>query len=106
MLKLGSPGINPKGIRTNVLFVVNLWEVVHMDRGNAKTRKKLKQISSVRDFESLIEQVMLSEEEKKILWLHYKEQKTMSYIADELGLSEISVKKKHRKMLMKIGKMF
>lgn len=77
-----------------------------MDRGNAKTRKKLKQISSVRDFESLIEQVMLSEEEKKILWLHYKEQKTMSYIADELGLSEISVKKKHRKMLMKIGKMF
>lgn len=49
-----------------------------MDKHNAKTRKKLKQISSVKDFESLIEQTMLSEEEKKILWLHYKEQKTYS----------------------------
>ena len=81
-------------------------EVVHMDKHNAKTRKKLKQISSVKDFESLIEQTMLSEEEKKILWLHYKEQKTMAFIADELGMSEITVKKKHSKMLMKIGKMF
>ena len=34
-----------------------------MDKHNAKTRKKLKQISSVKDFESLIEQTMLSEEE-------------------------------------------
>lgn len=85
---------------------VSLWEVVHMDKHNAKTRKKLKQISSVKDFESLIEQTMLSEEEKKILWLHYKEQKTMAFIADELGMSEITVKKKHSKMLMKIGKMF
>lgn len=64
------------------------------------------QISSVKDFESLIEQTMLSEEEKKILWLHYKEQKTMAFIADELGMSEVTVKKKHSKMLMKIGKMF
>lgn len=80
--------------------------MVHMDKNNAKTRKKLKQISSVRDFESLIEQTMLSEEEKQILWLHYKEQKTMAFIADELGMSEITVKKKHSKMLMKIGKMF
>lgn len=54
----------------------------------------------------MTEQTMLSEEEKKILWLHYKEQKTMAFIADELGMSEITVKKKHSKMLMKIGKMF
>ena len=67
-----------------------------MDKRNAKTRKKLKQISSVKDFESFIEQTMLSEEEKKILWLHYKEQKTMAFIADELGMSEITVKKKQR----------
>lgn len=58
-----------------------------MDKHNAKTRKKLKQISSVKDFESLIEQ-------------------TMAFIADELGMSEVTVKKKHSKMLMKIGKMF
>lgn len=104
--KVGSPETSLVEIQTNVRFVVSLWEVVHMDKHNAKTRKKLKQISSVKDFESLIEQTMLSEEEKKILWLHYKEQKTMAFIADELGMSEITVKKKHSKMLMKIGKMF
>lgn len=106
LLKLRSRETKAEAIRTNALYVVNLWEVVHMEERNAKTRKKLKQISSVKDFESLIEQTMLSDEEKRILWLHYKEQKTMSYIADELGMSEITVKKKHSKMLMKIGKMF
>lgn len=48
---------------------------------------------------------MLSDEEKQILWMHYKEKKTLQCIADEIGLSEIAVKKKHRKMLMKIGRM-
>ena len=47
----------------------------------------------------------LSEEEKKLLWMHYKEKKTLQCIADEIGLSEIAIKKKHRKMLMKIGRM-
>lgn len=60
-----SPEINLVEIQINVLFVVSLWEVVHMDKHNAKTRKKLKQISSVKDFESLMEQTMLSEEEKE-----------------------------------------
>lgn len=66
-----------------------------MDKKNAETRTKLKDISSVKEFSDLMEQTMLSEEEKKIL----------QCIADEIGLSEIAVKKKHRKMLMKIGRM-
>lgn len=77
-----------------------------MDKHNAKTRKKLKQIHSVKDFENLIEQTMLSEEEKKILRMHYKEQQTLGFIADTLGMSEITIKKKHKKILLKIGKMF
>lgn len=77
-----------------------------MDKDNAIARKKLKQIHSVRDFESLLEHTMLSDEEKQILRLHYKDQKSLSCIADELGLSEVTVKKKHRKILLKIGKMF
>ena len=77
-----------------------------MNKDKAKTRNKLKQISSVRDFENLINSTMLSEEEKQILMLHYKDKKSLSYIADELGLSEISVKKKHSKILLTIGKMF
>lgn len=77
-----------------------------MDKENARTRKKLKQIESVKDFEDLLNQTMLSEEDKTILRMHYKEQKPLMYIADFLGMSEITVKKKHRKILLKIGKMF
>lgn len=77
-----------------------------MNKENAKTRKKLKQIHSVKDFENLIEQTMLSEEEKKIIRMHYKEQQTLGFIADTLGMSEITIKKKHKKILLKLGKMF
>lgn len=75
-----------------------------MDRQNARTRNKLKQVGSVKKFEDLMNQTMLSEEEKKILWMHYKEQKSLSYIADELGMAEVTLKKKHRKILLKLGK--
>ena len=92
-------------ILKNVQYAGSLWEVVSMDKKNAETRTKLKDISSVKEFSDLMEQTMLSEEEKKILWMHYKEKKTLQCIADEIGLSEIAVKKKHRKMLMKIGRM-
>lgn len=75
-----------------------------MDKKNAETRNKLKQISSVEDFEQLIECTMLSEEERNIVTMYYKDKKSMQYIADVLGMSESSVKKKHRSALMKVGK--
>ena len=67
-----------------------------MDKENADTRKKLKGISSVDEFRSILERTMLSDEEKK----------SLTYIADELGMSEVTVKRKHRKMLMKLGSIF
>lgn len=76
---------------------------IHVTKTRTITRSK--DISSVKEFGDLMEQTMLSDEEKKILWMHYKEKKTLQCIADEIGLSEIAVKKKHRKMLMKIGRM-
>ena len=92
-------------ILRSVQYAENLWEVVSMDKKNVETRTKLNDISSVKEFSDLMEQTMLSEEEKKILRMHYKEKKTLQCIADEIGLSEIAIKKKHRKMLMKIGRM-
>ena len=77
-----------------------------MDKENAETRKKLKGISSVDEFLSILERTMLSDEEKQILILYYKEKKSLAYIADELGMSETTVKRKHRKMLMKLGSVF
>ena len=77
-----------------------------MDKSNINTRSKLKQITSVKDFENLLNQTMLSEEEKQILRIHYKEQKSLSFIGDTLGMSETTVKRKHRKALLKLGKSF
>lgn len=77
-----------------------------MDKEKARTRRKIKEISSVKDFNDLLDQVMLSEEERKIMELHYKGQKSLAYIADMLGMSEITVKKKHSKILKKIGNLF
>ena len=76
-----------------------------MDEETQKTRKRLKGIWSVEEFNDLLERTMLSTEEKQILILYYKEQKTLTYIADFLGMLEITVKRKHKKLLMKIGKM-
>lgn len=63
-----------------------------MDKENAETRKKLKGISSVEEFRDILERTMLSEEEKQILLMHYKDKKSLTYIADELGMSEATVK--------------
>lgn len=40
---------------------------------------------------------------EKIIEMHYKQGKSLGYIADILGMSESSVKNKHRKLLIKIG---
>lgn len=77
-----------------------------MDKGAARTRNKIKRISSVKDFEDLLSQTMLSEEEKQILRMHYHEKKPLSVIADSLGMAEVTVKKKHSRILLKIGNMF
>lgn len=104
--KLESQEIRVVEINTSVLFVGNLWEVESMDKQTANTRSKLKQISSIEEFENILNGAMLSDEEKQLLELHYKEQKPLIYIADELGMSEATVKRKHRKLLMKLGRVF
>mgnify|MGYP002706010792 FL=1 len=76
-----------------------------MDEETRRTRKRLKDIGSIEEFNDLLERTMLSIEEKQILILYYKEQKTLTYIADFLGMSEITVKRKPKKLLMKIGKL-
>lgn len=74
-----------------------------MNKENALTRKKLKQIDSVEDFDRMLNNLMASEEDKRIIEMHYKQGKSLGYIADVLGMSESSVKNKYRKLLIKIG---
>ena len=43
-----------------------------MDKENAKTRRRLKQIETIEQFENILNKIMLSNEERMILTLHYK----------------------------------
>lgn len=54
----------------------------------------------------MLDSVLISEEERRILNLIYKEQKPFSVVADEIGISERTLTRKHAKLLMKIGSMF
>lgn len=77
-----------------------------MNEETKKVKHKIQRIVKVEDFENLLSQTMLNEEEKKIMWMIYSEHKSMSCIADELGMAEITVKKKHGKILNKMLRMF
>lgn len=75
-----------------------------MNEENRKARSKLKEVETVKEYDDIISSVVLSGTEKEILRLHYVEQKDMRYIADEIGMAEITVVKKHAKILKKIAK--
>lgn len=63
-------------------------------------------MKTVAEFEDILEKILMSEEEKTLFKLLYKEHKSLGYIADTLGMSESAVKTKHKKLLMKIGSYF
>lgn len=75
-----------------------------MNEETKRARNKLKKIETEKEYNEIIESLVLSETEKEILRLHYKEQKEFSYIADELGMAEVTVWKKHANILKKIIK--
>lgn len=77
-----------------------------MNEKNAKTRSKLKNIGTIKEFQRVVENAVLNEDEKAILDLHYKQGKSLSYVADILGMSEPTIKRKHKKLLMKLGDLF
>lgn len=59
-------------------------------------------ISSKSDFNDLLESILFTDEEKKIMRMIYVDGREQSYISDMLGLSLSAVNKKHRKILRKI----
>lgn len=61
-----------------------------MDEETQKTRKRLKGIGSVEEFNDLLERTMLSTEEKQILILYYKEQKPIYYIYNIINIAYTS----------------
>lgn len=68
-----------------------------------ETRRKLKDISLVSDFEHLLSLCTLSEEDKEILRLHYIHGKDFRFIGDSLGYAERTIKARHKRALRKLS---
>ena len=58
------------------------------------------------EFETLIDRMMLSEEEQQMMYLYYMKHKTFNEIADQLGYSEIGIAKMHQRIIKKIRSTF
>lgn len=69
-----------------------------------ETRKKVQEIADISSFNDLINRTTLSDIDKQILVLHYIQEKDFCYIGDMLGFSESTIKKRHKKILVKLSK--
>lgn len=67
-----------------------------------ETRRKLRAICGVQQFNQLLDECILTDDEKEILKLHYLKGKDFRYIGDALGFAENTIKLKHKKILVKL----
>lgn len=76
-----------------------------MNKERMEAKNKLRNIILKTEFESLLEDYVLTDEDKELMRLHYLKGKDFRFIADALGYSEITIKKRHAKILTKISKL-
>lgn len=77
-----------------------------MDYDRKRTRDKIKNIPTIKDFDDLLRQTMLNDDDIKIMEMIYKDRLPLGVIADRLCMSESTVKRKHKRILVKMSKMF
>lgn len=67
-----------------------------------KTRKKLQSIPTKLEFNALLDSIVLSDKEKRMMQLYYVERKDFDYIADELGYTKSGILRMHKRVLKRI----
>lgn len=73
-----------------------------MNERNKKVRSKLRSINTYKTFYQILDGVILSDEEKRILEMFYLEGKTLDVVSDELKLSTATISRRHKKILNKL----
>ncbi len=71
---------------------------------NVDTRNALNAIPKRSELKDLLDAVNIGPDDRELMRLRYEEQKTWDFIADTLGYSISSVKRRHGKILDKICK--
>ncbi len=67
-----------------------------------KTKNKIKQIGSKIEFNTLLDNIILSDTERQMMQLYYVERKDFEYIADSLGYTKAGIQKMHKRVLKRI----
>ena len=86
------------------MWKIHAEEVMYMTE-HVKTRAKVKKIPRVSTFNQLLDDCMISPEEKTMMRLYYIEKKDLRYIGDQLGYTEVTMKRWHKKILQKVNKL-
>lgn len=73
-----------------------------MEESHRRAKNKVKSINKRSTFNSILEDSMLSETEKELMKMYYIDQKSLDFIADELGYSKAGILKMHKRALKKI----
>ena len=74
-----------------------------MTSQHIETRRKLREIPLVEDFEHVLSLCTLDDEDKDILRMHYLNGKDFRFIGDTMGYSERTIKARHKRSLKKIS---
>lgn len=69
------------------------------DKDYAEIKKLINSITSIKTFNTVLEDCRLSDEEKQLLKLKYLENKDLTFIADELHVSYATIKRWHKKAI-------
>lgn len=75
-----------------------------MSSEHIETGRKLKQIAARLEFEEILDRCALSEEEKKIVWMHYLEKLDFNSIAKDMKMAESTARKWNRDAVAKISR--
>lgn len=94
----GNP--KPKEIKSDVLLVEGICE---LSSEHINVKHKILEKDKF-EFETLIDRMMLSEQEERMMRLYYIKHKTFNQIADELGYSEVGIARMHQRIIKKIRK--
>lgn len=69
---------------------------------HCRIKKKLKE--DIKTYADILNSPYISDKEKELLNLIYIEKQDYRFIGDLLGLSESTIKKRHKNLIKKIGK--
>jgi RNA polymerase sigma factor (sigma-70 family) len=72
------------------------------DNQHLKAREQLKQIHSRAELNALLDETLLTDDERNVIIEHYANGKSLSVIADFMGYSESTIKRYHKQALIKL----